>query len=111
MSKIANFNTTQKNTSAVPKKEHYVCQYSGCNNRCDSNCIRDRGCYGDVLYDGYTGSVGDSSGPGGYSYSGGDYLGDECEKCGRGFLGGGFSGLGYRCKKCGHLYCYNCCFK
>lgn len=92
----------------IGEKKHYVCQYSRCNNRCDGHCdVRSSGCYIDRYYDLYSGHT-----TGSYYVTGGDYVGDACEKCGCGFLGfGGYYGYGYRCEKCGHLYCYSCCFK
>lgn len=106
-SSFLHLGTTQKNTSGVPRKKHYVCQYSHCNNRCDGNCdVNNTDCYVDRYYSLYSGST-----TGSYTYTGGDYVGHECKKCGRGFLHSGYHYFGYECKECGHFYCYNCCFK
>ena len=88
-----------------------MCQYSGCNNRCNGHCgSRGSGCYmdryDDSYYDLYSGST-----TGSYYITGGDYVGDVCEKCHRGFLGYGSYGSGYRCRRCRHLYCHSCCFE
>ena len=98
------------------KKEHYVCQYPGCHNRCDGNCsarARDSvvGGRGDVCSDrrrrysiGYVYDAASSFD---------DASGGKCEKCGRdvAHTDDDYYDVLPKCRKCGHVFCSDCCFK
>ncbi|CAM4845828.1 unnamed protein product [Rotaria magnacalcarata] len=101
MEKIANEfheNTKKKNKECTQTK-HFVCQFNGCNNRCDGkhdcpHCYDHHHPYDCPDHCGY--------------YDPPVYHADDtkCEKCGV----DRFSHVVYSCNNCGHYYCIDCCF-
>jgi len=72
-------------------EKHFVCQFQGCNNRCDTHHTTHCGRVCVRRHYGY-----------GHHY--------QCEKCGAVRRRRGGHRV-YGCQKCNHLYCYSCCFK
>jgi hypothetical protein len=72
-------------------QKHFVCQFQGCNNRCNDHHVTHCRRVCDRHHYGY-----------GQHY--------KCDKCGAVRRRRNGHRV-YTCGKCNHLYCYNCCFK